>query len=647
VAVLDRPQADNRPRAAPPGSRRRPGRWLLVGAVVVAALVCGLVVTLGSGGSATRRLLPSPRGLDVLPFPGTDDASPKSQISFPELVPSQLRRVLVRGSRSGVHGGVLSALPDRRGSAFVPARPFTAGERVSVSAALSSPAAGTASGAANATDISFTFTVATPPAGTGAPAAGTSAPSGNTAKPPASQSFHSSSVRPPVVTVSTPDADASSGDVFVDAAGGAQNGPMILDSEGRLVWFDPVPADISAQDVNEQSYLGQPVLTWWRGHVASGYGLGDDLILDRSYQTIATVHAAEGYEADHHEFEITPQDTALITVYKPTQADLSSVGGPRNGTVLDSIVQEIDIKTGRLLWEWHALGHVPLSASQTAKPAGRAEYDYFHINSIQQLDNGNLLVSARNTWAVYEISRSTGKVIWTLGGKDSSFNMGPGTRFEWQHDARMQPNGSLTLFDDAASPKEESQSRAIQLTLNTDTMSASLDHSYTHTPSLLAGSQGDYQALPNGDVFVGWGAEPDFSEYTPSGQQIFSARFSAPVTSYRAFRHPWTAQPVTRPSISVGTTPAAGLPVYASWNGATNVARWQLMAGPTPSELTPLGTPTPRTGFETEMSTTTSQRCLAVRALDSTGRVLATSAAVARQATFNACTATGQRTSAG
>jgi hypothetical protein len=598
--------------------------------VLVAALAGGLVVALGAGGGATHGSLASPRGLEVLPFPGTEDASPTSQITFPALIPSQLRRVIVRGSRSGLHAGRLSALPDRRGSAFVPDRPFTAGEQVLVSATLSSPAAGTASGAPNASQLSFKFTVATPPASTGEPVASTPAQGSSAAKPPATQCFHSSSLRPPVVSVSTPDVDAGSGDIFVDASGGAEDGPMILDSEGRLVWFDPLPTGALAEDVNEQSYQGQPVLAFWQGQVASGYGLGDDLILNSSYHTVATVHAGEGYQADLHEFQITPEGTALITVYQPVQADLSSIGGTRHGTVLDSIVHEIDIKTDRVLWEWHALGHVPLSASETGKPTAATEYDYFHINSIQQLDNGNLLVSARNTWAVYEISRNTGKVVWTLGGKESSFKMGSGARFEWQHDARMQPDGTVTLFDDAATPKEERQSRAIQLTLDTNTMSVSLERSYTHTPSLLAGSQGDYQTLPDGNAFVGWGAEPDFSEYTPSGQQIYSARFSAQVTSYRAFRHPWRAQPTTRPSISVSTASAGRLAIYASWNGATNVADWQLIAGPAPNDLTPQGSPTPRAGFETSIATVTPQRYLALRALDISGRVLATSAAVSR-----------------
>lgn len=512
------------------------------------------------------------------------EASPGSQIGFPALAPSELRAVTVRGSRSGSHTGRLIGLPDGRGSAFVPDRAFTASERVSVRAALSSPAAGTASGVPDATALDFAFTVATPPPSTMASAATRSRAS----NPPPTQSFHSSSMRPPVAIVSGNDPDASSGDVFLGAATGAENGAMILDGRGRLVWFDPVPKGTVADDVNEQSYRGKPVVTWWQGRVASGHGLGEDVIDNDSYQRVATVHRGEGYHADLHEFQITPQGTALITIYEPTRADLSSVGGPKDGVVLDSIVQEIDIKTGRVLWEWHALGHVPLSASEAGKPAAGNQYDYFHVNSIQQLPDGNLLVSARNTWGVYEISRSTGKVIWTLGGKDSDFKPGPGTGFEWQHDVRMQPDGTLTLFDDADSPEQESQSRAIRLTL---------------------------------------GAEPDFSEYTPGGHQIFNVSFAPPDESYRAFRHPWTAQPTTHPSIAASATKAGGLAVYASWNGATNVARWQLIAGPSPSQLTPHGPAATRTGFETEIATTTSQRYLAVVALDSSGRRLATSTA--------------------
>ena len=530
-AVLDPPS--RRRGWRPSGRRGRLATWVL-GVVAIAAFTGALIAAFGPGDNSTPPPLSTPRGLDVLPFPGTPDASPGSQIGFPALAPSELRAVTVRGSRSGSHTGRLIGLPDGRGSAFVPDRAFTASERVSVRAALSSPAAGTASGAPDATALDFAFTVATPPPST-MPSAATRNRASN---PPPTQSFHSSSMRPPVAIVSGNDPDASSGDVFLGAATGAENGAMILDGRGRLVWFDPVPKGTVAEDVNEQSYRGKPVVTWWQGRVASGHGLGEDVIDNDSYRTVATVHAGKGYHADLHEFQITPQGTALITIYEPTRADLSSVGGPKDGVVLDSIVQEIDIKTGRVLWEWHALGHVPLSSSEAGKPDAGNQYDYFHVNAIQQLPDGNLLVSARNTWGVYEISRSTGKVIWTLGGKDSDFKPGPGTGFEWQHDARMQPGRDPDPVRRRRQPPAGEPIPRDPLTLNTTTLTASLDHAYTHIPPLLAQSQGSYQTLPNGNVFVGWGAEPDFSEYTPGGHQIFNVSFAPPDESYRALRSP-------------------------------------------------------------------------------------------------------------
>jgi Arylsulfotransferase (ASST) len=621
------------PRRAPSGlrrTRRRPLAAALAG-VMIGLLLLSLTLFGVLGGSVHRS---GPQTLDVLPFPGTPDASPTTSIAFPALEPSQIKAVTVTGSRSGRHVGQLAALPHGGGTAFTPSRPFTAGERVSVQAALGSPAAGIASGARGATHLSFSFTVAAPPAiapaGSSSTSSGTAAGSsaGSVARQP-TQSFQSEpSLHPPAVSAS-PDPDTSSGDIFLDANNGAQSGPIILDSQGRLVWFDPLPSGQSATDVAVQNYEGQPVLTFWQGTITSGHGDGEGVILNRSYQTVATVHAGNGYQADLHEFVITPQGTALITAYQPVKANLTSIGGPADGTVLDSIVQEVDIRTGQVLWEWHALGHVPLSASEAGTPTAGSPYDFFHINSIQQLADGNLVVSARNTWGVYEISRSTGKVIWTLGGKDSSFKMDAGTQFEWQHDARLQANGTLTLFDDAANPAEENQSRAITLRLDTSTMRASLARSYTGTPKVLAGSQGSVQVLPNGNVFVGWGADPHFSEYTPDGRQIFSGSFTLPVQSYRAYRFTWTGLPTTKPDASV--TPRAGgrTTVYASWNGATEVARWQVLAGSSPTDMTPIAS-APRSGFETAITTDTSARYFAVRALDGAGQVLGTSAAVAR-----------------
>ncbi|MHB1569451.1 MAG: arylsulfotransferase family protein [Solirubrobacteraceae bacterium] len=562
--------------------------------------------------------------LDALPFPGTPDAAPDSQITLPSLTMAQVRSVIVIGSSSGRHGGALTPLPGGSGVAFSPKHVFTSGERVTVRIRLTSSAAGAAIGVPGRNAVSYTFNVVRP--GSSGPLA--TQATARPAKPAATQAFHSQpDLRPPVVKL-TRAGDPSAGDIFLDAQAAPQAGAMIVDGHGRLVWFDPVPKGQTATDVRTQTYHGQRVLTYWQGQVVAGHGSGHDVILNTAYQTVATVNAGEGYHADLHEFRITPQNTALITVYAPARANLRSVGGPRDGTVLDSIVQNVDIATGKVLWEWHALGHVPLTRSYS-KPAAGQPFDYFHINAIQELANGNILISARNTWAIYEINRHTGKVIWQLGGKHSSFKMGPRTQFEWQHDARLWPNGTVTVFDDGASPPIEKQSRAIRLRINTRTMRATLDRVYFHSPSVLAGSQGSVQPLAHGDTFVGWGAVPDFSEYSAAGRQIVNGALAAPAQSYRAYRSQWTGQPATPPAIAVTATGASALTVYASWNGATDVASWRVLAGPSASTLVAVAE-AKRTGFEATIPVATSQPYIAVQAIGAQGNVLASSGVVAR-----------------
>jgi hypothetical protein len=444
-------------------------------------------------------------------------------------------------------------------------------------------------------------------------------------------SFHSlPGFHPPTVTLSG-DPDSASGDIFLTPRQSyqrdvdIQSGPMILNSEGQLVWFRDVPGGL-AMNLEVQRYRDQPVLTWWQGTL--DLKRSEDVIADSSYRTLAVLHAGNGYRTDGHEFQITPQGTALIDATTVVKADLSRLGGPTHGIIQDNIVQELDIKTGRVLWQWHALGHVPLSASYV-KPTRRKPFDYFHLNSIQQLPGGNVLVSARGTWAIYDISQATGKINWTLGGRHSSFEIGPRASFSWQHDARLTGD-TLSLFDDASDGPslQEGQSSAKILKLNLSTMRARLLHRYKHSPALLAVSQGNVERLPNGDLFVGWGADPEFSEYTSSGRQILDASFVLGVNTYRAYRFPWTGKPSSSPALAVSPSPTGVVTVYASWNGATQVTAWRVLGGASPFALNWVGRAS-RTGFETAIKIPTSLPYYAVQALDSRGEVLGTSATVA------------------
>jgi hypothetical protein len=435
--------------------------------------------------------------------------------------------------------------------------------------------------------------------------------------------FHSrSDLHPPKVVVETADSDVAPGYIFFAPKKKVrQRGPLIVDNAGRVVWFHPLK--LGATDFRVQTYRGRPVLTWWQGSSHFGIGKGDYVIMDASYRTIATVHAGNGLDGDEHEFQLTPQGTALITAYRAVPGDLSSVAGPKGGHVLDSILQEIDVASGRVVFEWHSVGHVALDESywKLRKMKGRyPPYDYFHINSIELEPEGNLLVSARNTHALYEIDHHSGRVLWRLGGKKSDFKMGRGTIFNWQHDARRHADGTISVFDDGAFPKLEDHSRALILRADTVAKTVTLVHAYVSPDKLLAMHQGGMQVLPDGHVFVGWGSEPYFTEFAHDGHVVFDGHFGKNQDSYRAYRFQWTGRPLDRPRVAV----AAGN-AYASWNGATQVARWRLVDASGGAKTLAEAT---RTGFETTLRLPDDATDVAVQALDAQGRVLATSKAV-------------------
>ena len=435
-------------------------------------------------------------------------------------------------------------------------------------------------------------------------------------------------LHPPVITVRTQARDTAPGYVFIapkngpDETGPGQDGCMILDNQGQPVWLrlleDEAP---DVMNFKVQTYGGEPVLTWWVG-LHTGYGQGEYVILDRSYREVKRFGAGNGYDGDHHEFLITPQGTALITIYHKVPMDTSSMGGSADGTVLDGIAREMDIETGEILFDWHSLEHVGLEESYSSKP-----YDYFHINSVDVYDDEHVLISSRNTWTIYKVNRKTGEVVWRFGGKKSDFEMGEGTRTAYQHDARWHGDGTLTVFDNGGGPWVHEQSRAIRVELDEDAMKASLVREYIHPGELRSATQGSVQTLPNGNVFVGWGSSPVLSEFSEGGELLFDADFPAEGESYRAFRFPWKGQPEEAPAVVAEPGKGDEVTLYASWNGATEVATWEVLAGSGPDQLESVGS-APRKGFETTITLRTDEPYVAVRAKDGSGRVLATSEAL-------------------
>jgi arylsulfotransferase ASST len=559
--------------------------------------------------------------LHAFPGPGWQAASHLTQISFRGGVPDSFGSIYANGPLSGEHSGTIKVHSDDNGFSWFPDFAFKPGEDVSVHTRLN---------VAGSEDGDFTFRCAIPTT-----KAGTAKGARNDdPKEEDIRRFRSRpGLLPPKLTAEKHGGAVAPGQLFLSVIQGkGQNGALIIDDTGEPVWYLPAtPNGHEMFDLKVVEYQGEPVLAWWEGIRVLGQGSGHWVIADSSYETIATVAVGNGYPGgDMHDVLLTSNNSAIVAAYNTIAWDLSDLGGKEDGPLIDCVLQEIDIATGCVIFEWHNVDHVDLGESyrEIDPKEPDAAHDYFHYNSVAEDEDRNLIISARNTWATYKLDRESGEILWRLGGKQSDFKLDEGAETAWQHDARPLGNGVLSIFDNAAAPKIRDKSRGLILNLDGDQMRAKVEREYVHPEGISAGSQGSMQVLPNGNVLIGWGSEPLLSEFAADGALILDIRFPAAKQSYRAKRFEWVGRPNDLPRLLVEPKGDGSVAVYASWNGATEIAEWRVLGGADEKDLSAIGKSSPRTGFETTITLTSDASYFAVEALDAQGASLGISKVV-------------------
>jgi hypothetical protein len=572
----------------------------------------------------------------VTTFPGAGwrAASPGTGITVRGVAAAALGRLRVRGSRSGLHRGRLRPLRLGRGAVFTPARRFLPGERVTVRGVPGLPR--------------FAFTIARP-AVDGMPGGGDDAPPGGTTDlrraaagaggvgtcTPRRRRFRTHRHwRPVGICVIRPASWPSAhGRILVTpkTAPHRQQALMMLRNDGRLLWYRVRRGYV--RDLKTVRLRGRGLLAFYqfRARRRSHY-----VLMDRHYRVVRRVFPGNGLRMNMHELQITRRETAYFGAYQAVR-----VRGVR-GLVTDFVLQELDLRTGQVLFEWHALDHVPLSASYEPRPRDGASWDYFHGNSIDAPGRRGrtIVASARNTSAVYGIDRRTGRVRWTFGGRRDEFGLlrdHPAWQFCGQHDVRRLGGRRLQLFDDGgrglnpgACPLHPARVMRFRLPRRRHAVALlSTIPSGVLSPGgagFFPGGLGSAQPQRHGGVFVSWGTAGVLSDVRPGGRVGFALRLGR--YSYRAVRAPWIGRPRDRPRIAVRRRPGGVVDVWASWNGATNVRWWRVVAGPSRHRLRPVGRRVRFAGLETHLRVRTRRRHIAVRALGAKNRVLARSRVV-------------------
>jgi len=427
--------------------------------------------------------------------------------------------------------------------------------------------------------------------------------------------------------------------LFLSPGGANGAGAGIFADNGELVWWLST-GTAKDHDLTVVHFRGQPYLALWTGRPAAGgsYGSGSVTLYDKLYRIAGHItigHAYGAHGIDLHEFQITPRGDALVGSYTPFRMKV----GRHYETVLGYLVEKWSlvrdasgIHAHKLLFAWNAINDVRLSDSHLSDPGANGIWDYFHGNAITEAPDGDLLVSGRNTWGIYEINARRGTpgfdhVYWQVGAKHDNRLAHP---WCYQHNIAALGHATYSIYDDGGigpgclPGSTQHPARGLIFRVNTTRrpVRVSLIHGYSHTPPIYTGFTGSTQILPNKDALIDWANIPEITEYDASGNVKMDLSLST--WSYRGFRFAWDGQPAQPPAVAAQRTNTA-TDVWASWNGSTEVAAWRVLAGPDSSHLAPVGPPTAKSGFETAMSISGHYGALAVQALSATGAVLGTS----------------------
>ena len=435
--------------------------------------------------------------------------------------------------------------------------------------------------------------------------------------------------------------------IFFTDTHGTHSRPIIISSRDLSLVYAGEEYD-ATENSRVQRWNGEDYFTFWHGGNARGNDQGSCRFLNSKYELVFTTKSYDlNWGTDQHECEVTPEGTVLVTVYEPKPRDLSSIGGKKEDTMFDSCFQEIDIATEKLLFQWCASEHIPVSETYAAygKTSKGRGWDAYHINSVQKDKEGNYFIGLRRLFAIVKIDGKDGSRIWQLGGKMNNFtdlSDGHATDFAWQHSARFSGPDyrHLTMFDNHNNAGERvigctgpSCSRGVRLELGYDAMTVKLLQNFYSPTGLLSYAMGSYQTLPSGNVLMSWGNNPEITEFAPSGLPVMNFHFGpldAAVRTYRVYKGDWHGHPGWLPSVAM-EKPGDEVWFWVSWNGATEYRSWAVYDADERDALDDIGegtatkTTVAKEGFEMRIVVRSVRRFVRVAAIDGDGAILGVS----------------------
>jgi hypothetical protein len=276
--------------------------------------------------------------------------------------------------------------------------------------------------------------------------------------------------------------------------------PVIYDESGYISWYSKP----NAQNCTDFKYYAQEDLYSY-AIFEQGNGISF-IILDGNLNRLDTLNT-EVHEEDIHDFQRASNGNWLLSVRFMDTMDLSGYTFDGSQGSIQTIirgygVQEFDAN-GNLIFEWNSNDYMNPSETYDFFGYNVNDFDYCHGNAIEEDSDGHLLFSMRHTNSIVKVHRTTGAIIWRLGGQLSDFTFTNGNAFSAQHDIRRLANGNYSLYNnDNMGPQ---QSRGEEYVLDTLNWTATRVYEFIHPDANYHRAMGSYRRLNNDYKILGWG----------------------------------------------------------------------------------------------------------------------------------------------
>ncbi|MFZ7116140.1 MAG: aryl-sulfate sulfotransferase [Bacteroidota bacterium] len=333
---------------------------------------------------------------------------------------------------------------------------------------------------------------------------------------------------------------------------------LILDSVGKVVYYKEF---VSGLPTGDFKVLSNGLMTYTY--------MNKYYLMDSSFTILDSVSCKNGVQHDGHDMQLTSSGEFLLMGSEYEVMDLSAYylfsnnGSPGSATAnVKAAVIQIQDTNKNVVFEWHSKDHFSFLDVDTARLNSPMNIDWTHSNAVTEDTDGNILLSSRHFNEITKINRTTGAVMWRLGGNANQFSfLNDPAMFKGQHDCRRIANGHLTLFDNGAPGHPAAAKEYLIDEIN---LTATLVWSYVKDSSIFSLSTGNVQRLENGNTLIDFGNlnvnifQPAFEVVDSGGQKIFEITFADTLLTYRAFNFSNLPFKFDRPLISCNNTGGIG-----------------------------------------------------------------------------------------